>query len=219
MQTAKTLDRGEQEPTLGAVGNYVENEDFGTGLGPDIMYRSGVAGKVDLGFAYAPSLTIGNFRADMKYNLYKSPGENTYISTLLSLEAHNASDPYSGLAFIASFNHQKNFHPYVFQKITFGLRDTQVFQRYSNVIPITSVENYKHNYFLIGGLGFQYQLEKKPNTQFFIEAGYNILKYTSYQNSFLTNDLEEKEWYIYKFKSNRFNAQITFGFNFRLKSR
>lgn len=215
MQTAKTLEKGKQELTVGAVGNFVEGGDFGTGVGPDVMYRRGIMKRGDIGISYAPSLAIGNLRADFKYNFWKSRDQNRYVSTLISAEAHNVKEIYSGLALIASFNHSKNIHPYIYHKFTLGYKDIKVFSIYDNEIPSTQREWYNHKMFFIGGVGFRYQLKKKPRTQFFLEGGFNFLSRVFYQNSHDIVD-DEKEWYIYKFKSNDMNYHITLGFSFKL---
>jgi len=232
MQTAKPLERGEHELSTGLVGYSRENsieEDYSMKNSPlpgiDVMYRTGLFKNADVGVSFAPSATVGHLRADMKYNFYRSSNENTFVSSLLSIEADNLryisygfkDDLFvaSGLGFIASFNHQIFFQPFIYQKLTFGLNDLGVFNQYQIDTPPEEFVNYSHKMYYIGGAGFRYQFKNNPRLQLLFDVSYSALRRTLYYNyEGFSGDNEVMK--LSKSIQRYINYQCTFGISFRL---
>lgn len=232
MQTAKPLEKGQHELSTGLVGYSLENsidEDYSMKnspiVGVDIMYRSGLTKNTDLGVSFAPSATVGHLRADLKYNFYQSSNESVFVSSLFSIEANNlryigsgGQDDFfiaNGLGLVASFNHQKYFYPFLYQKFTLGLTDIGVFSRYNINTPPTDFVNYLHHMHYIGGAGFRYQFKHRPRMQLISDISYHASRKTRYYNyeGFSGNDIEMM---LSKSIDRYINYQFTFGLSFYL---
>ena len=188
MQTAKPVDRGEIEVTTG-LSAY--GSTGGGGIpSADVMVRYGVGENSDLGAYYALGL-FGHFRLDYKHVLYKSPTENTYLSSGFGIDGllYEAtwSEPQDlGLSVPVyfSFNHTKKVIPYFMQKATLGLNDINVLSQYNRAPGLTNYD-YDHNWYYSGGFGFKWG-EKR--VKWYGELSYSIRFNREYQNVVYTDD-------------------------------
>jgi hypothetical protein len=224
IQTAKSLEKGEHQITTGLVGNSLFHQDDYNGdflPGMILMYRTGVFKHADIGFTYAPSLVIGDVRADMKYNFFRT--NNTYLSAILSaelvspLDFPNFGDEFSsfssGLGFIASFNHSNKLHPFVYQKYTMGLSGLGALSNFKNEEPLDYYAVYSHKMYYVGGVGLKYSFKQNGRVQLVFDFSYYAsreMRYSNYEvfqeNDKVFNQFRRIERYM--------NYQTSFGMSF-----
>lgn len=176
MTTAKTLDKGEQEVTLGAS-VYSANNQF-AGVAPEIMYRRGINDKLDFGLCYSLGL-YGHFRADMKYELLNWNNGNSFLSSGFGFDAYipdefgNDSQLFgSTIPLYLSFNHDKNVTPYFGQRFTFGWNGLNTYKYLGSNEPITEFTVSNHSVFYTGAVGLQFGEKRKA---FHIEFSYSYV--------------------------------------------
>lgn len=228
LQTAKPVEVGEHEITAGLIYNSLYHDSDYRGdvyPGAVIMYRTGIFENADLGLTYSPSLAIGDFRADMKYNFYKNPLESIYLSSLVSLEFNQplSFDKEfwafsSGLGLISSFNHQNRFNPFVYQKLAFGLNDTRALSLYNSGQTFDESLHYSHFLHYVGGAGFKHRLKQDGRVHFILDLSYFIRRNTVFTNfeKFQGDDL------VFQAKSRREqtrNYQISLSLAFELRKK
>lgn len=213
MQTAKTLDKGEKEFTAG-VGPYTSYGDVL--VTPDFMVRFGVSDKSDMGVFYSLQLN-GHAKVDWKRELWSSPNGDKYLSSGAMFEAYMPNDfggdPfYFGLCapVYFSFNHDKKWVPYLGQRFSFGLTDTQVFKYYNNDNPPLERFNFDHYMFYSGSVGIRFG-EKR--TKYFLEGSYVYRINHSYRHYSSTDDNGITEWYLNKNYHDGLSLQLTLGVN------
>lgn len=164
MQTAKPAAQGEIETTFGASFYGGLGEPMG---GVNVMIRTGVTQRSDIGLYYASGL-YGNLKLDYKHNFWKSVNENVYFSAglgfdILSSEGHNDANLFGAcsLPLYLSWNHTKKAIFFMGHRITFGLKDTDVFGT-----EFPQNYNLEHHWFYAGGIGLKWG-EKR--TKWFVE--------------------------------------------------
>lgn len=213
MQTAKTLDKGERETTVG-VGPYTSYGDVL--FSPDFMLRFGVSDKSDIGIFYSLQLN-GHAKVDWKRELWSSPNGDKYLSSGAMLEAYMPND-FSGDPFYVgvcapmyfSFNHGNKWVPYFGQRFSFGILDTGVFKFYNDDSPPLERLSFDHYMFYSGSLGLRFG-EKR--TKYFLEASYNYRINHSLNQYSYTDDNGITEWYLNKNYFDGLSLQLTLGLN------
>jgi hypothetical protein len=228
LQTAKPIEVGSHEITSGLAFNSLNRKANYPGEifpGALVMYRTGLFQNADLGLTYSPSLAIGDFRADVKYNFLKDQAENTFVSGLFSLEFSNplSFDKEfwafsSGIGIIGSFNHQKRFNPFVYQKLAFGLNDITALSLYRNQQTFQEHLHYSHLLHYVGGTGLKYRLKENGRTHFVMDFSYFIRQNTVFTNfqGYQENDL------VFSSNSRRdktLNFQISMSLAFELRGK
>ena len=173
MQTAKPLEKGESDFSIGADG-YASSGDMFPGL--ELMYRRGINGKSDFGARYTFGLW-GHGRIDYKYNFFRSANERLFLSSGIGFDAYVPDSfggqnwfvgPYVPLYF--SFNHGNPVVPYFSQGFSFGLNDLRGLA--PNQVPITSnYQGFEHTMFYNGGFGIRFGQRR---VKYFVELSYGV---------------------------------------------
>jgi hypothetical protein len=220
MQTAETLKKGESTLTGGlyvmSQEHYEENPDGDQIPGVEVMYRLGLGERMDFGLYYAPALSGGHFRADVKYNFFNSANEKHKISALFSMETENfLMDNYlgdfyagSGLGLIFSTNHDKPLIPYFYQRMTFGLNNLDVLRDDPAILSLNNYNSSSHRAHYIGGIGLMLQSKNRPRLNLFADLSYSAARRTR----FLMEQIPETEdYYLDRFTTVFLNAQLSFG--------
>ncbi|MCR9173238.1 MAG: hypothetical protein NXI10_12125 [bacterium] len=210
MQTAKTLDKGEREFTVGA-GPYTSSGDILAS--PDFMLRWGISDKSDFGIGYSLQLN-GHIRADWKRELWSSADQRQFLSSGVMADVFIpndfAGDPvYIGICapLYYSFNHHKKRVPYFGQRISLGLRDLSII-RYAGVNePITERVSLYHQMYYSGAAGIRFGQNR---FKWFIEASYSLKMEHIFRNYFNT-DASVDDWQLSRGYDRDVNAQITLG--------
>jgi hypothetical protein len=208
MQTAKSLDKGERDISVG-IGGYAAFGD--PGIAPDFMLRQGISDKSDFGVGYTLGLN-GHVRLDWKREIWSNPTGKMYLSSGAALDLFSPND-FSGDPFFIgiavplyySFNHGKKVVPYFGQKFSFGLRDVGVFKFYKNDTPPLERVNFYHQMFYTGAAGVRFG-EKR--IKWFLEASYIIDINRSF-SQFTAPDVNGvEEWLVNK----RFDSNLAYQF-------
>ncbi len=216
MQTAKTLDKGEREFTVGG-GPYFSSFDL---LGcPDLMWRRGISDKSDVGFGYSPQLN-GHFRADWKRELWNSPNERQFLSSgaMLELFVPNdfAGDPfYMGacLPVYYSFNHHKKWVPYFGQRFSVGLGGLSIIKYAGVNEPLQENVRVEHSMYYSGAAGVRFGQNR---FKWFLEASYSLKMQHSFRNYLYSDDMIE-EWRLRRGYDGDGNFQLTLGMTIERK--
>lgn len=211
MQTAKTLDKGESEVSLGVSG-YLQ-PDAG-GVAPDLMWRQGISDKSDMGVGYSVGF-YGHARVDWKREIWSNPTNTTFLSTGLGFDGYFPND-FSGEPFYYgvniplyfSFNHGKEFVPYFGQKFSFGFRDLKVFQYYNNDDLPQQNLYYYHQMFYSGGAGVRYG---KRRFKWFAELSYLVSIYRYVTQYSYTGENDVELWRANKSFGSGMGVQLTLG--------
>ena len=210
MQTAKTLDKGERELTIGA-GPYTSSGDFL--VCPDFMLRWGYSDKSDFGLMYSLQLN-GHFRGDWKREIWSNANQTSFLSTgamaELFLPNDFAGDPtYFGLGLPVyySFNHDKKWVPYFGQRFSLGLGGLSIV-RYAGVNePIEENVNIYHDMYYSGAVGVRFG---KRRLKGFLEASYSVKMGNRFYNYWYSND-NIQEWRLSRGYDGDVNLQLTLG--------
>lgn len=171
LQTAKPLDKGTKEFTLGAVG-YARYNTILPGL--NCMMRFGTGGHSDWGIGYATGIP-GHLRVDYKYNFYRSADERNFLSTGLGMDVMHVDEdeiiPAVNVPLYFSMNHGKKLIPYFNQRFTLGLSELDV---------LTGQGMGDHYLFYSGGAGLRYSAFR---VKYFVEFSYSVDRFRNRHES------------------------------------
>jgi hypothetical protein len=210
MQTAKPLEKGKTQVSVGVSGYAIGYNDYG--IAPDFMYRKGINGKSDFGIGYSMGL-LGHFRADYKQQLYVSPTKNKYLSSGVGIDVYYPSDfggdqPVLGITapLYFSINHNKNIVPYFAQRFTLGLNGLGIIRYFPNETPIENQEIYKtHNMFYTGSIGIR---SGQKRVKYFLELSYSA-SFEHYFSNYYYSYMDT--WEMKKGGRDHLNFQLTLG--------
>jgi hypothetical protein len=225
MQTAETLKKGESTLTGGlyvmSQEHYADNPEGDQIPGVEVMFRHGIGERLDFGLYYAPALSGGHFRVDMKYNFFNSVNEKHKLSALLSMETENfLMNNYlgyfyagSGLGLLFSTNHNKPLVPYFYQRIAVGLNNVDVLRDDPASLSLDNYNSGSHRAHYTGGLGIMFQSKNRPRLNLFADLSYAAARRTR----FLMEQIDGTEDYsLDRFSSVYLNAQVSFGIAFKI---
>ena len=205
MQTAKTLDDGESQWSLGVSAYSMEGD---IGIAPDLMFRKGISDRSDFGIGYSMGLW-GHARIDWKRVLKTNESETYYFSSGLGGDLYLPDDfggdgPFIGvtLPFYYSFNHDGKLIPYFGQRFCLGLIDIGIVRHYGNDSPDPEEYRFNHYMYYSGAAGIRFG---DKSVKWFLEASYNFSINHSYRH------IESEEWWFDKGSHVDFNAQLTLG--------
>ena len=209
MTTAKTLDKSEQQLSVGVSGYLVDGS--AGGIAPDIMYRRGISDKFDFGLGYSMGL-YGHIRADLKYELLSWNNNNAFLSTGLGADFYLPDDfgdeqlLGTTIPLYLSINHNKNIVPYFGQRFTFGWNGLKAITYTNSTETIMKNTSLYHSMNYSGAMGFRFGKKQ------FIELSYSLRK-DHYFGSWLKYP-DYTEWANTSTNNNSFTIQITYGFIF-----
>ncbi|MES2557299.1 MAG: hypothetical protein V4604_14185 [Bacteroidota bacterium] len=202
LQTAKPLDKGNAEVSVGATG-YLINDDPLPGV--NAMVRVGVGARSEVGLGYATGI-FGHTRLDYKYNFYRSANEKRFLSSGLGLDYFFNDDDGNGIPGVNvplyfSINHGGSVVPYFGQRFTLGLNDLDV---------LSGKGRGSHVMYYSGAAGIRFG---KRHLKGFLELGYSVSRERSLY-SFIDYDtgLEHKYDNHYESLSMELNVGLTIPF-------